>query len=238
MGILKNVKFTGTINGLIFYERFGELYVRSAPAQVRQSAGSKAAAKNFGWAYSRARLLRSLLASLIPNPKDRDMQNRLARALKKLLSNPPAPGTRLSDAEVGSLQGFRFNPAASLKECLQFPPEFTEVPDGKIRLEIPALNPAEAITAPEGAAMLQIRAMAASFSFEHDSSAASSIASLNILLTDDLQTAQSLLLEVLPEKAGITVLALALSWFNQEGHELSPAERFRVAEIVRVWEKR
>ena len=213
MAIQKNTQFVGRIENLIYYKSMDRYCIRTVPKQMRQSEATKQAARNFGLIYSRSKILRSLAGNLIADPRDRAMQARLRKALSEALKLNPASTT---DALVQPLLGFAFNEALPLGECLRFPIEMTGQPGEKIRIEIPAINPMQSITAPPDASRVQLEFIALSFSFEHERTVRSAPQILNIPLTDSIQPPLSLELEALTEKPCILLVVLAVSYWNED----------------------
>ncbi|QEH40614.1 hypothetical protein [Chitinophaga sp. XS-30] len=90
--------FTGKLDNVIGYERNGRHFIRSMPAQVRQTTASRQAARQFGAASRKGRLIRKACCGLLDVPYDGSLVNRLNSTLVKA-------GQRNSDM----LTGFQFN---------------------------------------------------------------------------------------------------------------------------------
>jgi hypothetical protein len=60
-----DMEITGTIENIIFYKSRGDFLMRTLPMQT---AATRKASKNFGYASSKAKLLRQLLYPLLPLP--------------------------------------------------------------------------------------------------------------------------------------------------------------------------
>lgn len=226
----KGTKISRRNDNLIFYKWQEIDCVRTFPAQVRQTDATKEAAKNFGKVSSRSKILRNLLAPLISDPKNKDMQVRLKKALlKSLLSTSK---TKTLDHP---LLGFRFNQSSELKAHLKFDLNITEQAGGKINIEMPVTSPRDSIEAPAGTSMIELHFIAVYFSFENDR-CFSMPGFVNIPYSNDLYPAQSVVLKAKSEASGIMVVAVALRFRNQR--LTNNKEKYMPAEIVAVFDKR
>lgn len=205
------MEITGTIGNVIFYERQGSYLLRTVQ---KQAEASKKAAKKFGQASSTAKILRQLLLPLLPNPKDRDMQNRLTPAMREFLST--ISDNSSINPVSNPLAGFRFVGSSDLKHCLHFSIGIMQQADGNIHVEIPAINPYQSISAPEGTDRIELRLMSASFSTSKSLGSASMPGVLNIIYTDEMQPAESFILKKQADAGGIIVIAAALSYWKNE----------------------
>lgn len=228
MAYQTDTEYTGTIHNLIFYKRNGKFLIRTVPVQA---AASQESAKVFGIASSKGKVLRTLLTPLIPHPKDRDMQNRLASAMLKFLTS--RKDELLPDSNP--LTGFKFVSTSDLKNCLHIPFHTNHLPGGSIRFELPAMNPKESLAAPDGTSRVELRVMAVSFDPARNGSFAGTPHFIDIPYTDEIQAPLSLVLKTGAKTGYIIVLALALGFFKQDRRIVK--EGFTPVEIVAVLER-
>lgn len=223
-----DTEYTGRINNLIFYKRNGKFLIRTVPVQA---AASQRSAKAFGIAVSKAKALRALLTPLIANPKDKYMQYRLASAVQSSLT------LRQDDFQLDTdpLTGFRFTASSELKNCLDITLQIDSLPDGRLQFGLPAINPTENLTAPEGTSRAELRVMAVSFDPARNESFAGTLQLIDIPYTNETQAPVSLVLETGAKTGSIVVLALALNFFKQDQQIVE--EGFMPVEIVAVLQR-
>jgi hypothetical protein len=205
----------------------GDFLIRTVPVQT---AGTRRAAKDFGHASSRAKLLRMLLLPLLPNPKDRNMQNRLVTAMAKVLTWRKDEVSR--QEENNPLSGFRFVPGSSLEDCSKFKLLLNHEADGNLKVGIPAMNPLDSIVAPAGTSRVQFRLMGVAFHPDKEESVAGTPEVIDIPYTDGEQAANSVVLQLEAAAEMITVVALELSYWK--GNERIHDAGFMPVEIIGV----
>lgn len=114
-------KFTGRIDNVIGYRRKGVYCVRTMPETVRQTAATRRAARSFGMASRKGKLIRRALCAYIDTCHDGSYVNRLNKELVQAGSH-----------NLQALQGFRFNKHTPLGNLFLLPPTLT--PDGKVHI--------------------------------------------------------------------------------------------------------
>lgn len=144
----KNMKFTGTVNGLIYYQLRGEYYVKTKPVNVNRTIASTRSAVIFGQATKLAASIRYALAPLLPNARDRAMMHRLNKAVNNWLQYAPETITN-TFTPVNPLQGFNFNEACYLQSAFKTTLTVSTPQNNSIAVHIPAFNPVDVLTVPE-----------------------------------------------------------------------------------------
>lgn len=144
--------YIGRIGNVIHYKMGDKFYSRAAPRKYKQTTATKAKAREFGKASSIGRIIRSNLDSLIPNPEDRKMQNRLVgviftwmqtkRDLEMSSEKESVFYDRFSFTSKGPYLGTRW----------KVRPEVNYSSSGLLQMKIPAFVPKKAIAAPASAA--------------------------------------------------------------------------------------
>ncbi|HVI49046.1 MAG TPA: hypothetical protein VM802_29540 [Chitinophaga sp.] len=129
--------FTGKLGNLIGYRRSNEYFLRSMPANVRQTAATRRAAQRFGLASRKGALIRNTFSGRLDVHGDSGHINRLTSALI------PSAGK-----DTSCIAGFRFNqrtgtdrfltsvPRLSRNGILHIPPQTLPVCKGISALEI------------------------------------------------------------------------------------------------------
>ena len=210
------------------YEREGEFFIRTVQKQAKSS---QKAAKNYGRASSKSKIVRQLLLPLLPNPRDRDMQNRLTPAMREFFA---LLSTRKEiQPTENPLAGFRFVLTSDLKDCLRFSIGFNQQPDGDILVEVPAINPSQSIVAPAGTSSVQLELMAVSFNMNDEQAFSSIPEIIPIPYVNEMQPAVNQILEVHAQTTNIVVVAAALSYWNHNKQISQPA--FMPVEIAAVF---
>ena len=114
-------KFTGQLKGIIGYKSKKDYLVRSAPANVRQSAATKRAARDFGTASKAGKLIRHGLQI----PYNTKSTNRLNKALGEIVraDDLHMAGQRAVRAtNIQSLNGFQFNKTMNISKFINSNP--------------------------------------------------------------------------------------------------------------------
>ncbi|NEU08484.1 hypothetical protein GZH53_09205 [Flavihumibacter sp. R14] len=209
MAIQLNTAYTGRINDIIYYERLGDYLLRTVPMQATNSIRSASA---FGKAASAARKLRVLLAPLIPNPRDKAMQNRLTVAVRQFLAT--AENGSVTDLQNNPLAGFSFAADTALRASLLFPLDIVETAEGTISIGIPAINPLAAITAPAGTTRVVLSFISVTIHPDNELAFASSPVLLEIPYADGVLDSQTLELDSGSMPGGISVVAVSVSYWD------------------------
>jgi hypothetical protein len=228
-GIQKYSEYEGRDGNLIGYKWQGIYCIRTMPAQVRQSAATKKSAHDFGLVSSRSKIIRTYLSPWLGDPRSKFMQTGLKNTLRQTLLGQRSPGS--STLETQPLDGFSFNEAFKVNQCLHFPVSIHQVAASGIALEIPPFNPLTGISAPAGTTSLKLEAMAISFNFENKKSSFST-AERTIDYTDGMQPAATILLETTAAPADIKLVILAIS-YRKGSRRINRKEYFPL-EVVKV----
>lgn len=206
-----DTEITETIDDIIFYKRNGKFLMRTVQKQAK---ASQEAANNYGRASNKAKVLRQLLQPLLPNAKDRNMQNRLTPAMRAYLA---LVATRIEIQPIKNpLAGFRFALTSDLKDCLLFSLGFSQEPNGDILVQIPSINPTRSIVAPAGTSRVQLEVVRVGFSMNDDQAYSSPPEIISIPYVDQMQPAVNQILEVNAPTTNIIVVALTLRYWNHD----------------------
>lgn len=101
--------FTGKLGDRIGYRRNGEYFVRGVPAEVKQTLATRAAARRFGIASRKAKLVRLAFSEL----SIRNDSSHINRLNKVFIQNK-------------ALTGFRFNKQAGIEKVFNIQPKLTK----------------------------------------------------------------------------------------------------------------
>lgn len=131
------ITFSGKLYDVIGYRRNTKFFLRSRPTQVRQTFATRKAAKAFGAASRKGRLIRHTLLPLLDLPYDGSLTNRLNKALIATNNNNAnlLHGFQLS--KHTSLHNFITTPAACHHTgTIYIPPQKWQALDNITHLEI------------------------------------------------------------------------------------------------------
>ncbi|ASZ11557.1 hypothetical protein KTO58_17230 [Chitinophaga pendula] len=140
------ITFTGRLGNMIGYYRNGLHYFRSKPTSVRQTTATKIAARLFGQASRKGKLIRQANLSLLNTRYDGTLVNRLNKVLLQ--------SSALTHQE---LCGFRFNRHTGLEKFFSIPPVCTV--EGQVEI------PAQTLPAVKGATRLHVKLIATRMDF-------------------------------------------------------------------------
>jgi hypothetical protein len=139
-------KFTGRIDNVIGYRRNGVYCVRTMPETVRQTAATRRAARSFGMASRKGKLIRRALCPYMDLRHDGTHVNRLNREL-----------IAAGNSDLQLLRAFRFNKHSTVGNLFLIPPVLR--PEGLVQI------PAQEFLAPGKATHLEVRVIAARINF-------------------------------------------------------------------------
>jgi hypothetical protein len=164
MGRAKHVMATGKVGPLIFYEYRGKMCCRTAPGSIRQTAGTKKSASQFGLAASTSRYLRDSLSSIFHDARDKTMLYGFNSAVHKWLREYKPEENTFSTSNF-YIDNFQFNTAASLPMLVKknIRTQFSD--SGDISIDVPELIPGVDIIAPAGTGQIHYKARVASCLF-------------------------------------------------------------------------
>jgi hypothetical protein len=124
--------FSGKLGQVIGYRRNGIHYLRSMPATVRQTTATRKAAREFGVASRKGKLIRRAITPHLNINRDGSLVNRLNKAL---ISNKNIVGFRLNKY-TGIEQFFSQPPFIAADGTLKIPPQVLPVQGTATQLEI------------------------------------------------------------------------------------------------------
>jgi hypothetical protein len=166
MGIQKGIlPFTGQLGDRVGYRRNGKYFLRRKALEVRQTAATKLAARDFGTASKGGAQLRHALHTELHRQYDIDVITRLNKTLTGIIRNDQyraAGERRLQVSNMQSLCGFRFNDIGCHQNLLSCTPDITEDVQGKVQLSVSDFR----THAPKGVTHVSIRAIIVSANFE------------------------------------------------------------------------
>src|SRR5258706_14110367 len=108
MGRQTNIKLRGTVENIIFYQWKGIHCIRTKPAHVKRVPVAIKNSGIFGMSVKSSAVLRRLLKSLLPDPRDRKMMHSLDGAFRQWLNTEPLACTEPVD-DIPAFNGFSFN---------------------------------------------------------------------------------------------------------------------------------
>ncbi|WP_157986576.1 hypothetical protein [Chitinophaga alhagiae] len=135
------IKFTKRVGDLIGYRVGKEYYLRSMPAEVRQSPRTKISARYFGKASMLGAAMRHAAYRLLDMPGEMGLGNRLNRALLGVLWQDDLHHSKtFIPQNFRGLKGFSFNQHTTLDQVLTVIPAVTPDFYGNLHVTIPAMS--------------------------------------------------------------------------------------------------
>ncbi len=213
--------FTGPLGDRVGYRRNGEYFLRRKALQVRQTAATKLAAKDFGTASRGGALLRHALNGCF----DSELNTRLNKTLAGVMRSDKyyAIGERqLNVSNMQLFRGFRFNVEGDHERMLSAVPVVREDGNGNIHVDLSACN----IYPPKGVTHLSIKAIVISANFER--SAMQLAASETVTIRKGKPSATTTLsINVIQEpcaaRKGMRIVLLEVQPYIQVNGELLPS---------------
>ncbi len=211
MGIQTNLYYQGTQGNLVFYELNGGFYMRAKPSVVRQTAATRACAGTFGAAVRMAKNIRAAIAPVLPNPRDRQIMNRLNTSMYKWLLTAPLDNSA-NYQPVPALTGFSFNEETALSERLKLQLDVNWLEPGGPMLEIPAMNPTRDIIAPAHTVSVTLQIETASCRLSDGAITGTCSKTIIIPYKTMMLPAQNIMLPIAPSPIALVVIAASLRY--------------------------
>ncbi|OYX28815.1 MAG: hypothetical protein B7Z06_00630 [Flavobacteriales bacterium 32-35-8] len=156
---LNNGSLSGAIGNIVFVNKGNHTYARSKPANVKQTASTKAAASTFGWVSQQDKKFRFALAQAYTVITDSYYAARHRASMAKALNATPTTAS-LTVNMPQALEGFEFNSHVPWGKTCHFYIDFTQGNNNTVECLIPALTLGQNIKPPKAvrSAKLQLHA--------------------------------------------------------------------------------
>jgi len=209
-------KFTGRLDNVIGYRRNGKYFFRSMPDKVRQTAATKRAARHFGIASRKGKLIRNAFRPHLDVRYDCSLVNRLNKLF--IQAGPDS---------FPDLQGFHFNRHTGLEKLFTIPPIFTV--NGTLHVPAQELEPQGTNT------HLEVRLIAVRLDFRTQRLISSEASSAIIALDEDTPF-NGLALNVPTEGEGVLMVTLQCRACKATNGILVPSydRRYIAANIIHL----
>ena len=205
--------FTGKLGDIIGYCRNDHYFFRSMPQAVRQTAATRRAARRFGEASRKGRLIRNAFSAALDVPCDGGHVNRLNKALIAAGSNHP-----------GYMAGFRFNRHAATSLFFAITPGISR--NGTLHI------PAQQLPQLKGINALEVKVIAARIDFAQRRITGTDAA---VIYIDLRQLFEGAALRVEAPGEGTFVVTLQVRGFRDG--EASGQRKYLAADIIAVVEQ-
>jgi hypothetical protein len=231
MAMQKNNAFTGAVGPVVFFTRNGKQGFRARPQKVKQTKNMKGHARRFGAAAAISSSLRSCLEDVLSDTKEPKMRYRLNHTIAKWLKALEATKDTMH-GDFATLDNFQFNEKALLPEKMRWVPVVDWSDSAAIRVDIPALTPARDISAPAKTKSLCLSLVAVTC-YMKDSYTVSEVMQREIPVpySQQMLQQQSIWIPMKTSNKQLTVLVLALQYFNSEA-EKNEEEHWMPAAII------
>lgn len=196
--------FTGKLGNNIGYRRNGNYFIRRMPDNIRQSAATQEAARHFGIASRKGKIIRQAIETHIDVRRDPSLVNRLNKRMMK--------------GDLPAIAGIRWNIHSGAGKF------FTYVISGN-SIRIPAQ-----ILPPQGSnTHLEVKAISIGVNFSQQRVRTSAICTAHIDLSMPFS---GITLDTSAPDSGTLLVVLQVSAFKQ--HIRAEDRRFQAADIIKV----
>lgn len=202
--------FTGKLGNLIGYRRNGQYFLRSMPETVRQTAATRHAARDFGIASGKGRLIRHAVLPYLDLPRDGSLVNRLNKAL-----------IAAGKDQLQTINGFRFNRHAGVEQFFSCQPLIS--PGGTVTI------PAQTLPAQGTATHVEVKLVAVRISFTKRR--VTSRATFSVMINLDTHFPGTELEAAVPGEGTLLVIMQVRSFHGQQAFA---SRRFVAANLLRV----
>ena len=238
MAIQGNMKYIGTVDGVIHYCSKGEYYMRTVPEEVNQTQATKDSAAILGNASSIGSVLRHSIESILSNARDKEMQNRFTAAIQAYLYESQGREPRFVPEEE-RLPTFAFNLKARGNHKLQELVAAEFLPDSGITVSIPAFIPQKTFIAPKGTRALRLIVCATVANWQRIRVTDQYIQVLELEFTGKEINTQNIQLPVTSSLGSIITCTVALQFCKSFNHYAIPVNNLKYLPVViaGVWSK-
>ena len=238
MAIQGNMKYIGTVDGVIHYCRKGEYYMRTVPEEVQQTEATRESAGVFGNASSIGSILRHSLESILSNPRDKEMQNRFTAAIQAFLYESQGREPRFVPDEE-RLQTFAFNLKARSNHKLQELVTAAYDVESGIDINIPEFIPLKTFSAPQATRALRFIICATVSNWQRLRVTDQYMQVLELEYAGKQVAAQSVKLLVTSSSGSIITCTVALQFCKSFNHYAIPVSNLKYLPVViaGVWSK-
>ncbi|HEY0611948.1 MAG TPA: hypothetical protein VGD35_19885, partial [Chitinophaga sp.] len=209
-------KFTGRLDNIIGYRRNGKYFFRSMPDKVRQTASTKRAARHFGMASRKGKLIRKAFRPHLDTRYDGTLVNRLNKLF-----------IQAGRDNFPNLRGFHFNKHTGIEKLFVEPPVFTI--NGTLHI------PAQELLPQGNNTHVELRLIATRISFAENRVLSTDVSTAIIELNED-KPFNGLALNVPIEGKGALLVALQYRSCKSCNGLLYPSgdRRYMAADIIHI----
>jgi hypothetical protein len=209
------MEISGKLANVVFYKMNGKNFARIAPTKVTRTANMKSRNRNFGSASSNAKVIRIMLAGLLPFPKHKPMQSRFSGAIAKWIGRREIKDIP-AEKNLLYLSDFEFNDKCRIRQRLRLDLSFSQPADNMLELHIPEFVPTDSIVAPEGTLSVTLTVCAAPINLERCMASQHISRSIEIPYSGDSISAQTIQFPVNTQPGTLIVTACALRYTVME----------------------
>ena len=210
------LKFTGRLDNVIGYRRNGKYFLRSMPDKVRQTASTKRAARRFGMASRKGKLIRKAVRPYLDMRYDGTLVNRLNKLF--IQAGPD---------QFPNLQGFHFNRHTGIEKLFVIPPVFTV--NGTLHI------PAQELLPQGNNTHIELRLIATRISFADNRVISTDVATAIIELNED-RPFKGMALNVPVEGEGALIVVVQYRSCKASNGVLFPSgdRRYMAADVINI----
>jgi len=209
-------KFTGRLQNVIGYRRNGKYFVRSMPEKVKQTASTRRAARHFGIASRKGKLIRKAVRPYLDMRYDGTLVNRLNKLF-----------IQAGRDHFPNLRGFHFNKHTGIEKLFVEQPVFTA--SGTLHIPAQELLPQGTNT------HVELRLIATRISFAENRVLSTDVSTAIIQLNED-ERFNGIAMNVPVEGEGTLMVVLQYRSFRECNGHFTPSgdRRYMAADVISV----
>jgi hypothetical protein len=217
MATVTDVFVSGSVGNLVFYRRMGKNCARVKRVNLKQTPATKKRSGNFGISSRAGKALRNGLMATMPNPSDRNMQNRFSGSIARWIGVSDVENL-LPAGKVPFVSELAFTPEQPFGERCKVPFAITRPGENAIAVSIDAFVPAWQIQAPAGTQGVTWVISVSACQLQSGELSGSGTRQLEILYNDISVPAQVLEFDIAASAGSLIVTASRLIYKKRENN--------------------
>jgi len=219
MAIQSNVYFIGRKGNVVGSTWKGIHYFRYHPDRINQSKATKESGANLGKASKIGAAFRQVFTPVLPQPKNKEMQNDFTGVIKKWLQTKPFEKS-LPSTVLSYIDDFDFNTRCFIRGTFRVPIPLNTNAEAQLVLQIPEFVPKEKISAPGYTKAVNVHIIIATYSIASFSIIDSFQIALSVNYNNDTIPEQLFTTPYSLGKGSVTMVLFALKYLaGKKGEE-------------------
>jgi len=211
MAIQSNVYFIGRKGNVVGSTWKGIPYFRYHPDRINQSQATKKSGANLGKASKIGAAFRQVFTPVLPESKNKEMQNNFTGVIKKWLQTKPFERS-LPSTILPYIDNFDFNTRSFIHDAFRTPLKLKTNTEEQLVLQVSAFVPKEKISAPGHTKTVNVHIIVATYGMNSCLMVGSFQTALSIAYNNDTISAQSYTTPYALPQQSITIALVALQY--------------------------